>query len=274
MRRSWGTTVALGALALWMPLTSATSADAVACPLTPACPPWPGNVQASLGARVAPETLPKRDYAPVTWTVLGKFGTADGGHPPALREVLFDIDKDVKVSAKGYPVCKAGRRQLDNRDPAAAVKVCGDSVLGKGLAHFEIAFPGEEPLLVQGPLTIFNGGEAGGEITLYLHAFIAVPVPTAAVTVVTIARKGSGIRSVAKVPVVAGGSGSVLDFRFKLGKTFSHRGRQVGPFEAKCPDDIFKVSVAKLLFKNEAQTPGEASSTQLKGSLAVPCTPR
>lgn len=189
-----------------------------------------------------------------------------------MREVLFDIDKDVKVNTRGYPVCKAGGRELDNRDPAAAVKACGDSVLGKGLVHFELAFPGEEPLLVQGPLTIFNGGEKGDEITLYLHSFIAVPVPSAVVTVATITRKGSGIRSVAKVPVVAGGSGSVLDFRFKLGKTFSYRGRKVGFFEAKCPDDIFKVSVPRLLFKNEAQIPGEAASTQLKGSLAVPCT--
>jgi len=30
--------------------------------------------------------------------------------------------------------------------------------------------------------------------------------------------------------------------------------------------------VKKVLFKNEAQTPGEGASTSLKGQLAVPCT--
>lgn len=272
MGRSWGIAVFfLGLLVPWIPLSETASTSTSVCLRAAACPPWPGSVEVSLGARVAPNVLPAKDYAPVTWTVSGKFGKADGGHPPALREAVIDIDKDVKVSAKGYPVCKTGRRQLDNRNPAGAVKACGDSVLGKGLVRFGIAFPEQNPIEIPSPLTVFNGGEKGGGITLYLHTFIAVPTPSAVVTVVTITRRGSGIRSVAEVPVVAGGSGSVLDFRFKLGKTFSYRGRKVGFFEAKCPDDVFKISVANLLFENEAQTPGEAASTKLKGSLAVPC---
>jgi hypothetical protein len=32
--------------------------------------------------------------------------------------------------------------------------------------------------------------------------------------------------------------------------------------------------VPKVLFKNEAQTPGVAATTVLKGSIAVPCTPK
>ena len=89
----------------------------------------------------------------------------------------------------------------------------------------------------------------------------------------TITRKGSGLRSVAKVPVIAGGSGSLLGFNFKLGKTFSYKGKKVGYLEARCPDSVFKVNFPELLFRNETHKPGVEATTAFKGSQAIPCTP-
>jgi hypothetical protein len=229
-----------------------------------------GNIVTTFGGTTSPKAMPKNSYVPVSTNIFGKINTANGNHPPALREVEFDIDKDVKINVKGYPACKSG--QLTARNTSAAMKVCGKSVLGKGEAHVEIAFPEQNPIKVASPLTVFNGGEKGGKVKLLIHIFITVPVPAAVVTDVTISRKGSGLHSVSKIPVVAGGSGSALDFKFKLGKTYSYKGKKVGYFEAKCPDGVFKANVKKILFKNEAQTPGEGASTQLKGALAVPCT--
>ena len=178
----------------------------------------------------------------------------------------------MKINVKGLPVCKAG--QLEARDTKAALKVCGNTELGTGSAHAEIAFPEQKPIVVPSPLKVFNGGERGGKVTLLIHTFITVPAPTAIVTTVTIQRKGSGLHTIAKIPVIAGGSGSALDFNFKLGKTYSYKGKKVGYLEARCPDGVFKVNSPKAIFKNEAQTPGVATSTVLKGSLAVPCTPK
>jgi hypothetical protein len=231
-----------------------------------------GNLVATFGGAVSPKKMPKNDYVPVTSKFFGKVKTTDGSHPSALREAVVDIDKDVKVNVKGYPACKGG--QLEAQNTTAAKKVCGGAVLGEGLAHVEIAFPEQSPILVKSPLTIFNGGEKGGKITLYFHIFITVPVPSAVVTTVTITRKGSGIHSVAKIPVVAGGSGSGIDFNFKIGKTYFYKGKKVGYFEAKCPDGVFKVNAPKFLFKNEAETPGVAPTTVLKGGFAVPCAPK
>jgi hypothetical protein len=232
-----------------------------------------GNLILTFGGTVSPKKLPKNEYVPVTTNIFGKIATSDGTHPSAFRETVVDIDKDVKVNVKGYPVCKGG--QLEASSTKAAMKVCGDTVLGEGIAHVEIAFPEQPPIIVSSPLTVFNGGEKGGKITLFFHIFITVPAPTAIVTTVTIQRKGSGLHSVAKIPVAVGGSGSALDFKFKLGKTYSYKGRKVGYFEAKCPDGVFKVTVPKTVFKNEAQTPGVPASTVLKNvSLAVPCTPK
>jgi hypothetical protein len=229
-----------------------------------------GNVVTTFGGSTSPKAIPKNKFAPIGTTFFGKIGTANGGHPPALREVEFDVDKDIKINVKGYPACKPG--QLEARDTNAAMKVCGSAVLGKGEAHIEIAFPEQKPILVASPITIFNGGESGGKVKLLIHVFITVPVPAAVVTEVTISRKGTGIHTVSKIPVVAGGSGSAVDFKFTVGKTYTYKGKKVGYAEAKCPDGVFKANVKKILFKNEAHTPGEAAQTSLKGALAVPCT--
>jgi hypothetical protein len=229
-----------------------------------------GNVVTTFGGDAIPKTLPKNTYAPVKTHIFGKIATANGGHPPALREVEFDIDKDVKINTKGLAACKPG--QLEARNTAAAMKVCGKSKIGSGSSHVEIAFPEQAPIKVTSPLTVFNAGGSGGKTKLLIHIFITVPVPAAVVTEVTITKKGSGIHSVAKIPKVAGGSGSAIDFDFTVGKTFTYNGKKVGYGEAKCPDGVFKANVKKVLFKNEANTPGEAASTSLKGSLAVPCT--
>jgi hypothetical protein len=231
-----------------------------------------GKLELTAGGGISPEKLPRTDYVPASADVFGKISTTDGSHPPAFREFVVDVDKDLKVNVKGLPVCKAG--ELEATNTSAALKACGDTLLGSGIAHAEIAFPEQKPLKVSSPLKVFNGGESGGKVKLLIHTFITVPVPAAIVTDVTIARKGSGLHSIAKIPVIAGGSGSAIDFSFKLGKTYSYKGKKVGYFEARCPDGVFKVNSPKAIFKNEAQTEGFSPTTVLKGSIALPCTPK
>src|SRR5680860_192788 len=231
-----------------------------------------GNLIVTFGGSTSPKKLSKTKYTPVTTNIFGKIKTSDGTHPSAFREAVVNIDKDVKVNVKGFPVCKAG--QLTARDTKAAKRVCGKSILGEGKASAEIAFPEQAPIKVPSPLLVFNGGEKGGKVKLLIHTFLTVPVPASIVTDVTIKRKGSGLSSVAKIPVIAGGSGYALDFSFKLGKTYNYRGKKVGYFEARCPDGVFKVSTPKAVFKSEAREPGVAAQTILMGGLAVPCTPK
>ncbi len=141
----------------------------------------------------------------------------------------------------------------------------------------EIAFPEQAPIRAHSPLTLFNGGTKGGKTTLFIHAFITVPVPAAIVTTVTIKKihKGRyGYHAIARIPVIAGGSGSVLDFSFKIKRIFSYKGKKRSYIAARCPDGHFKAKVLKALFRNEARTPGVASTTVLRSSLVVPCTPR
>jgi hypothetical protein len=231
-----------------------------------------GNLVLTFGGDVTPKAMPKKNYVPVTTHIQGKIKTSDGTHPSALREVIVDIDKDVKLNVKGYPGCKAGK--LTARDTKSAKAACPGTELGSGLAHVEVLFPESKPILIKSPLTVFNGGEKGGKITLLIHVYITVPVPAALVTTVTISRKGTGIHSISKIPRAAGGYGSAIDFDFKLAKSFTYKGKKIGYFEARCPDGVFKASTPKAIFKNEAQVPGVAAQTVLKGSVLVPCTPK
>jgi len=255
------------ALALGVALALAVGAIAQAVTTTVKA----GNLVLTFGGSTSPKALPKTKFVPVTTNIEGKISTTDGTHPSALREAVVDIDKDVQINVKGLPVCKPG--QLEAQNTAAARKVCGATTIGTGIAHAEIAFPEQRPIKVSSPITVFNGGESGGKVHLLIHTFITVPVPAAIVTQVTIQRKGTGIHSIGKIPVIAGGSGSAIDFKFKVGRTYAYKGKKVGYGMAKCPDGQFKVKT-KGIFKNEAHIPGVAASTILIGSLAVPCTPK
>jgi hypothetical protein len=263
MRRNLMLALALAAVAS---LAVAAVASAVSTTLRA------GNLIVTFGGSTSPKKLPKTDYVPVTTNIFGKVKTSDGTHPSAFREAIVDIDKDVKINVKGYPTCKAG--QLEARSTKAAKQACGNTILGEGSAVAEIAFPEQAPIKVPSPLLVLNGGERGGKVTLLIHTFITVPAPTAIVTTVTIQRKGTGIHSISKIPVIVGGSGSALEFKFKLGKTYTYKGKKVGYFEARCPDGVFKVNAPKVLFKNETGEPGVGAQTVLKGGLAVPCTPK
>jgi hypothetical protein len=228
-----------------------------------------GNLQVTFGGGIHQRTLPKHKFEAFKHTIFGTIETTDGTHPSAFRELVLDVDKDVKINTKGFPVCRAD--QLEARDTKSAKRVCGKTIIGEGKATAEIAFPEQTPIKVLSPLLVFNGGERGGKVTLLVHTFITVPAPAAIVTTVTIQRKGTGVHAIAKIPVIAGGSGSAVSFRFTLGKTYRYERKQVGYFEARCPDGVFKVRSKKALFRNEARTPGVAAQTVLKGGVGVPC---
>lgn len=189
-----------------------------------------GNIRFTFNGGFTPTKLPKNKLAPIVLTASGKIETKDGTHPPALKTVEVESDKNGTINTKGVPVCKSG--QLQSRDTKAAEKVCGKSIIGTGTTQVEIAFPEQKPIPVTSKLLVFNGGTAGGKTTLFIHAYITVPTPAAIVTTVKIKKIHHGrygLLSVASIPKIAGGSGSVKSFSLKVGNK-----KKV--LAAKCPD--------------------------------------
>jgi hypothetical protein len=195
-----------------------------------------GNICVTDDGGIAPDKLPKRGKAPITARLNGKIETRDGTHPPPLQSVEIEIDRTIGVDAVGLPACRAG--QIQSRTSAAARKACGSAIVGSGKAEVEVAFPEQAPFRSTGPLVLFNAGVQGSTTTVLLHAYVNVPAPTAIVTKATITRidRGRfGLRIAAKVPRIAGGSGSVTMFDLKVGRKFTHQGKEKSFLVAGCP---------------------------------------
>jgi hypothetical protein len=222
MRKYLMLTMALGALIAVSLVGVATGAN------TPVVVQQ-GNLKFTFNGGFSPSTLPKTKMAPISLQASGKIETLDGTHPPALKEVVIETDKNGAINTKGIPVCKSG--QLQARDTKAAEKACGKSIIGTGQTTVEVQFPEQRPIDVNSKLLVINGGTSGGKTTLYIHAYFSAPVTGAIVTTVKIKKVHNGrygLKSVATIPKIANGSGSVTSFNLSITKK--------GVLTAKCPD--------------------------------------
>jgi hypothetical protein len=222
-----------------------------------------GNMILTYEGKVTPKALPKSRLAPIALEAKGTIAAVDGGHPPALRSIVFDTDKYGTVNAKGLPVCTSGRLQAQSN--TNAVKTCKGSIVGRGRTTVRVAFPDSNPFTATGPLVFFNGGVKGGTTTLFVHAYVAVPTPTAIVTTVRISKRRSGhfgLRSVATVPTIAGGYGSPISYEFKIDKKFTYKGRKQSYLMASCATGRFYAQAESIF----------SDGTKVKGSVVVPCT--
>jgi hypothetical protein len=222
-----------------------------------------GNLEFSAGGGFAPKTLSKTALTPIALTAEGKIKALDGSHPPALKEVLFEADKNSAVFVKGYPTCKSG--QLQSQDSAHAESICKQALIGTGTTDVQIAFPESKVVPVSSKLLVFNGGESGGTTTFYIHAYITVPVPAAIVTTVKIKKIHNGrygTLAVASIPKIAGGSGSVTSFSLKIDKKFTYKGKKVSVLSAKCPDGKLQAHATAIF----------ADGTKASTEFLRPCT--
>jgi hypothetical protein len=221
-----------------------------------------GNVVLTLNGGVSPTTLPKNTFAPITLHVSGVIATKDGSQPPALKEVIIDTDKNGAINPKGLPTCTASKVTATNTQTAE--KACPKAIVGSGKTSVRVAFPESTPFDATGPLVIFNGGEKGGTTTLLIHAYVAVPTPTAIVTTVKIKKEHRGrygLRSIATIPTIAGGAGSVTSFELTIGKTFTYKGKKESYLEAKCATGSFAAEADSIF----------ADGTEAKGLVIRPC---
>lgn len=224
-----------------------------------------GNLVLKINGGVTPRKLPRNRLAPITLRASGDISTTDGSQPPPLKEVTIDFDKHGTVNAKGLPACQPGKLQAT--DTQHAKQACPKAIVGKGSTRVRVAFPEQAPFESTGPLVLFNGGVRGGVTTMYIHAYVDVPAPTAIVSTVKIKKihKGPyGTQAVANVPVIAGGSGSVTHFDLSVHRLFNARGRKQSYLLAECANGHFLAhAVAKY-----------RDGSSLTGNVVRSCTPK
>ncbi len=238
------------------------------------CHGFPG-LSVDFGVGVVPKKLPRHALAPVAIELRGKVSTTDGTHPSALREATIDFDRNVAISAKGLPVCES-RPHFDVLGPGESIrKACRSSIVGSGRADFELALPEVPPILTSSRLTAYNVGVKAGVVTLVVIAPISVPAPRTIAIPVEIEKvrdNRHGPRAVAKIPVIAGGSGSLIDFSLRIKRLFDYKGSRKSFAVARCPDRQLDAGITAR-FRNETHEPNVATATVITGAVASPCTP-
>jgi hypothetical protein len=211
-----------------------------------------GNLEVTANGGFSPTAISKTKQTPIELKASGEVKEADNSHPPAVRELIIEGDKNAEVHVKGIPTCKSG--QIQATDTAAAEKACKSAIIGEGTTTAQVAFAEQKPINVNAKLLLFNGGEKGGKITWFAHAYFSNPISGAIVTTVTITKHKNGrfgTLAVAKVPQITGGSGSIISFNLKIKKNVAG----VNPISAKCSDGKLKVHVqAKFEDGTKAET--------------------
>lgn len=223
-----------------------------------------GNLFLADNGGISPSKLPRHEQAPISAFIHGEIGTTDGSHPPAVEDITVDFDRTIQVNAKGLPACTAG--ELEARTTAAAKQACPDSVLGTGKGEVEVAFAEQRPIVARGPIYLFSGGVRGGTTVLLIHTYVAIPAPTAVVVRVEITkiRRGHfGLHTVADIPPIAGGAGSVTEFELSIKRRFVHRGEEVSFLTASCPTGSYYTE-GEVLF---------STGVEMGLRHALPCTP-
>jgi hypothetical protein len=215
-----------------------------------------GDVILSVTGNASPKRLPRHGLAPVSFHTSGRISTVDGAHPPALSEVTLDVGKAGTIEAAKFPACSLGRLEATNTEGAKSA--CPSAIVGTGHGEVEVEFPEQAPFDARGPIVLFNGGERNGKALLLIHAYVNVPAPTAIVTQIWTNREHKGpyrLHSVATIPVIAGGAGSVTYFALKIDRK--------GYLTANCDNGHFSAHL-------EAKFRG---GPDLAASFQKPCTP-
>jgi hypothetical protein len=211
-----------------------------------------GNLEVTANGGFSPTTISKTKQTPIELKASGEVTEADGSHPPAVRELIIEGDKNAEVHVKGIPTCPSV--QIQATSTTAAMKACKSALIGEGTTTAQVAFAEQKPINVEAKLLLFNGGEKGGKITWFAHAYFSDPISGAIVTTVTITKHPNGrfgTLAVAKVPQITGGAGSIISFNLAIKKSVGG----INPISAKCSDGKLKVHVeAKFEDGTKAQT--------------------
>lgn len=183
----------------------------------------------------SPQTLPQVEYVGITLSADAKLSTTDGSYPPPAEFVEAEFEKHGYLETRGLPTCPP--RRLEATTPAQARRACPDAIVGTGFGEGVVLFPEQGPIEASSAITFFNGPKIGGDPTVISHAYLAIPAPTAILIVFRVKKIDDpyfGTRVEADIPALAGGAGSVQAFRFKLGRKWSYKGKQLNFLNAHC----------------------------------------
>jgi hypothetical protein len=188
-----------------------------------------------------PQSLPRHDYAPISFQGEVDLSTRDGaGRPPALTEAVIDFDRDGRLQVAGLPTCAA--EQVAGIGTAEARAACGAAIVGEGVVAAAIETTPGAAIPLEAPLTIFNGPEEAGHPTAVLHASFGAPANQVLAFPVPIERIPGPFRYrvTLRIPPIAGGLGSLTRIQVEVGRRYSAGGKSRSYVSARCSDSVIR----------------------------------
>jgi hypothetical protein len=189
------------------------------------------GIEVRFDAGFAPHALPRAKPAPVEVQVHGQISTLDGSHPPPLRWLELEINRNGILAGQGLPVCRAPTLQSTSTQTALAR--CGDALVGKGSFKAQVALGRE--VISTGKILAFNSRRKGRP-ALLLHLFAGVPVRFTLVVPLVIGNLSQGQFGTvlrAKIPRI-GGIVSVTRIGLQLGRQYTYKGERKSYVSAAC----------------------------------------
>ncbi|HEX6665403.1 MAG TPA: hypothetical protein VF081_02275 [Solirubrobacterales bacterium] len=227
-RKPHRTILALG-LAAALALTAMAGA-------TPPVETSVGNLVFEFGFGSSPKALPAHENVPIKFWGSMRIGTKDGSIPAKIEHVDVELDKFGDVETRGLPTCSQAKLSATTTEQAR--RLCPGAIVGTGSGKGILAFPEQPPIDVTTPLTFFNGPQFGADPSVIVHAHLNIPAPTTYLVLLRVERIQNGIygfRIASDVPRIAGGSGTITGFRFRIDREWKYKGREMHYLLARCP---------------------------------------
>lgn len=192
-----------------------------------------GNIRISFSGGFAPHALPRERPAPVTIELNSSISTEGGSRPPPLRRLEIALNSQGRLSTRGLPTCTSAALQSTTTESALAR--CRPALVGHG--SFAAALASTQALIpTTGKILAFNG-RRDGKPALFLHLYGTVPVRATFVLPLAIERRQKGQLGTVlatRIPVLAGGLGSITEFNLRIGRRYSFAGRRRSFLSAGC----------------------------------------
>lgn len=192
-----------------------------------------GNLQVAFSGGFTPHALPRERAVPVTVSVSGRITTTDGSHPPPLRWLRLELNRNGRLSTVGLPTCRPSA--LQSTTSRAALARCQAALVGRGSFAAELSGTGNS-IPTTGRILIFNASTAGRPLLL-LHLYGTTPIQTSSVLPLKIRRQAGGEFGTVlatRLPKLAGGVGSITRIELEIGREYSYRGERRGYLSASC----------------------------------------
>jgi len=213
------------ALALGLALAAAAQGESV----------QEGNLVVRFDGGISPHALPRSEVAPVAVKISTTIDTSDSTEPlPQLRKIAIGINREGKIFDRGLPTCRV--RKIQPTTIAAARRICGGAIVGKGHVGVRVHLPNQAPFTFTGPMLVFNAKPSGGGRRLLAQVYGRKP-PSAFVLTFKVKKQpgtfGNLIRTT--LPKPAEKWAYVTHFDMTLRRIYTYRGRRHSYISASCP---------------------------------------